>query len=79
MMSRDELSASNMAAYWGDNPYPADLWGRCPIRGEAVRVVEELLAQDIGRKESLGECATRIVERLIAVGILPDELNPEAS
>lgn len=66
----------DMPEYWGDMPFPADRWGRCPIRGDAVRIAHETLLEPA---ESLGLTATLIVDRLVEARILPDELKGECA
>ncbi len=60
--------------YWGGEPYPADHWGRSPIRGNAVKIIHETL---LDCPVNVGLAASRIVDRMIEAGILPDELTEE--
>jgi hypothetical protein len=62
--------------YWGGELAPADRWGRCPIRGNAVKIVHETLC-DHAEFEDVALCgptASLIVDRLIEAEILPDEM-----
>lgn len=57
--------------YVGGQPFPADLWGRAPIRGVAVKLVEQFIENRAtsGRDFTAGE----IVDALIDAGLIVDE------
>lgn len=57
--------------YVGDQPFPADLWGRAPIRGRAVQVVYELMEKISLTGEAIS--AGEIVDELIQAGCIPNE------
>lgn len=63
------------AEYWGGESFPADHWGCSPTRGNAVKIIHETL---LDCPINVGLAASRIVDRLIEAGILPDELAEES-
>lgn len=67
----DQWGREAIAEYWGGELCPADRWGRAPIRGHTVRIAHEVL---LDPAESPGLTASRIADRLIEVGILPNEM-----
>lgn len=60
-------------AYVGGQPFPADLWGKAPLRGRAVTAVEEFVRArcEDGKSWEAGE----LVDLLIKVGAIVDELK----
>lgn len=58
--------------YVGGQPFPADLWGKAPLRGRAVAAVESFVRARCkdGKEWEAGE----LVDVLIAVGAIVDEL-----
>lgn len=57
--------------YVGGQPFPADLWGKAPLRGQVVTAVEAFLTH----KAVSGEewTAGQLVDDLIGKGLIPDE------
>lgn len=55
----------------GGQAFPADLWGKAPLRGEAVRQVDAFLAWAGAHREFW--TAGDLVDHLIHNGVLPDE------
>lgn len=60
--------------YVGDQTFPADLWGVAPLRGLAVKVVDEFLLRHVRADTTWS--AGELVDELIAFEILPDETKP---
>lgn len=60
-------------SYVGGQPFPADLWGRAPLRGKAVAAIEEFVRArcEDGEAWEAGE----LVDLLIKVGAMVDELK----
>lgn len=58
--------------YIGGQPFPADMWGKAPLRGLSVRLVEEFVTAraKTGAEWTAGE----LVDMLIEKGVMPDEL-----
>lgn len=56
----------------GGQSFPADLWGKAPMRGRAVAAVESFVRARCadGAEWEAGE----LVDALIAIGAIPDEL-----
>jgi hypothetical protein len=65
-------SLPDIPEYWGGQMYPADVWGKAPIRGKAIRILHERLAE-FG-VEGAGDLASDLFERLVAAELMPDEM-----
>lgn len=59
--------------YVGGQPFPCDLWGKAPLRGDLVTAVEGFLMHKAvsGLPWNPGE----LVDDLIAKGLVPNEEN----
>ena len=57
--------------YVGGQPFPPDLWGRAPIRGQFVVALQAFFDHKVISGDTWG--AGEIVDDLIAKGLIPDE------
>lgn len=63
----------NQPKYVGGQPFPADLWGKAPVRGALVTAVEAFLTHKAISGIEWG--AGDLVDDLILKGLIPKEVD----